>query len=215
MGKEFHSDAIHALLGLIEHNRQQFNLQREVLDRWIRFCLIIVAAALAMLGAVLKGEAINLDTPEHRMFVGLASGVLFILGLAFFYMNTVQQANPVKFIRFAINPIEIALWNQWTDLLSSKHREFEVDRWGADFAVGLVIAITNAGWLAGAMHFLLNKSGVSICFLILTFSTALVIQVALRLVYLVYVSKAENSCLPAGQPSIGAGSCTEPTNRSS
>lgn len=65
MGKEFHSDAIHALLGLIEHNRQQFNLQREVLDRWIRFCLIIVAAALAMLGAVLKGEAVNLDTPEH------------------------------------------------------------------------------------------------------------------------------------------------------
>jgi hypothetical protein len=213
MVKEFKADAMQALLGLLENNRQQFLLQREVLDRWFRFYLIIVAAALATLGAVVNAGAICLNTPEHRMYVGLASMLLCILGLAFFYMNTVQRANSVDFIRFSINPIEVALWNKWSDLLSLKSREFRVNRWGADFAVGLVIAITNAGWLVGAIHFLSKKSDGGLCLSIVTFLIALVIQMALRFIYLVYISKAENVGLPAAQPGTAPDSGPVSLNR--
>jgi hypothetical protein len=192
MVNEFNADTIQVLLGLLEHNRQQFLLQREVLDRWFRFYLLIVAAALATLGAVVNARAISLNTPEHRMCVGLASALLCILGLAFFYMNTVQRANSVNFIRYLINPIEVALWNKWTDFLSTKPRNFQVNRWGADFAVGLVIAITNVGWLVGAIHFLSRKSDGDLCLPIVIFLTALLIQMALRFIYLVYISKAES-----------------------
>lgn len=196
MANDFNANTIQALLGLLDHYSRQFLLQREVLDRWFRFYLVIVAAALATLAAAVKAGAINLNAPEHRMCVGLASALLCVLGLAFFYMNTVQRANSVKFIRFSINPIEAALWNNWSNLLSSKSREFRVNRWGADFAVGLVIAITNAGWFVGAIHFLSRKGGGGLCFPIFTFLTALVIQMALRFIFLVYISKAENLDLP-------------------
>ena len=163
MAEDLCSEKLKSLLEFLDYHRQQYVHQREVLDRWFRFYLIIIAAVLATIAAIFKFNEIRLGDHEQTMYFGLVSTLLFILGFAFFYMNTVQRANCVRYVRLKINPIEMVIWNSFKGLISSKPPEFTVNRFGADYAVGLVIAILNSAWFVGLVYFWSDKRLKSVC----------------------------------------------------
>lgn len=168
-------------LGLLEHHAKQFALQRDVIDRWFRFYLAIVAAPFAVFAVLVESGVLQLERPEHKSYLGIVGVLLFFLGLEFFHMNTVQRGNSLKLIRELIKPLEDRLWR---DLMQRAAPHFTAHYYGADFAVGLVIATTNAAWLTGSTYLLWNRLGASWWCPALLFVGALLIQMVIRHIYL-------------------------------
>lgn len=154
---KFDKDLVDSMLGLLDHYREQFKLQREVLDRWFRFYLLIVAVLLATFAAAVKSGSVGLTHPDHQQFLGLCCFFLTLLGVSFFYMNMAQRTNSVGFVSKSIIPLEKAIWTRFGKAVAKPARSFKPRPFGADFAVGVVIALTVAAWFVGAVALLCEK----------------------------------------------------------
>jgi len=136
---------------LLTYYLTRFNYQRDVIDRWFRFYLIIIGTPIPIIVALIP----NHFDIYNNDYVHIIISLFFIIGLIFFIMNIKQRINSVRFenIRMKILEDNILL------KLKLKLKSFPRSEYGADFCVSLIYMVVNSFWFSLEISIVFHKYG--------------------------------------------------------
>jgi hypothetical protein len=151
------SDAIEKerLLGTLRYLQERVKLQREIMDRWFGYYLLIIGAPFPILAGLFQIESIRNSLEMDP--TALAPVPIFFLGigLLFLGMHIRQRINWLKLMREWVVPTEAA-WLAAMPLFEETCTCFRPERFGADFFFGLVYCLINSAWLVAGLYLIVS-----------------------------------------------------------
>lgn len=176
---------------LLNFYREQMKIQREIMDRWFAYFLLIIGAPFPILGGLLQVDKISSSiTKNVGTFVFLAF-LFFVIGLIFLFMNIRQRINTIRFLD-RILPIEEALYKELFPEVEFK--KYPKEHYGADFYIGLVHIVINVAWFTAALFLLgLNWNGCKRLLWIYGIPVILVSQLLMREIMLEHHKKSSGN----------------------
>ena len=94
------------LLRMLEFYQGQLKGQREVIDWWFGYYLLIIGAPFPILGGLLQIETIRNSIIKNPGAIAIVAFFLFMVGFLFLLMNIWQRINTVRLFFKKIAPIE-------------------------------------------------------------------------------------------------------------
>jgi hypothetical protein len=171
---------------LLNFYLHRFELQREVIDRWFGYYLLIIAAPFPVFGGLLQIKDVSQQMLNKPQYIAIVSFFLFGVGLIFLLMHTRQRINALR-INNNIVLIEKHLIEKIVPMLTEKSNHYGASKFGADFFVGILYIFINSSWFTTGMYLMGLKYCNSIILMwnpITHFAIVFIVQLLLRQVML-------------------------------
>ncbi len=162
-------------LSMLRSYQEQHKLQREVMDRWFGYYLIIIGIPLPLLGGLLQVEGVRMSLSHNLAIVAPIAFFYFVVGLIFFLMHVRQRINSIRWMN-RIKLIEAELLTK----LPTVPKPEATEPFGADFWAGVVHIFVNTVWFVAGVYLCGLNGGWLWVLLVVILVAILGIQYSLR-----------------------------------
>lgn len=140
-------------LDMLKLEQEQRKLQREIMDRWFRYYLLIIGSPVPILGVLVQIRSIRESIAIYPGYIAVIVLFLFIVGLMFLLMHIRQRINVLRFLQ-KISSMERLMFEELFPELKESYCKLRPNRFGADFYIGLVYIFINSVWFAAFIYLL-------------------------------------------------------------